>query len=51
MEPPQIRFTTTEDGKRIACAEAGTGPTLVRVLGWFTHIEREWTWGHLPWER
>ena len=21
------------------------------MLGWFTHIEHEWDWGHLPWAR
>ena len=38
----QIRFCTTSDGVRIAYATAGEGPPLVRVLGWFTHLEFEW---------
>jgi class 3 adenylate cyclase len=38
----QIRFCTTSDGVRIAYAIVGQGPPLVRVLGWFTHLEVEW---------
>jgi len=38
----QIRFCTTSDGVRIAYATVGQGPPLVRVLGWFTHLEFEW---------
>ena len=38
----QIRFCTTSDGVRIAYATLGQGPPLVRVLGWFTHLEFEW---------
>ncbi len=37
-----IRFCTTSDGVRIAYATTGQGPPLVRVLGWFTHLEFEW---------
>src|SRR3989337_1010902 len=37
----QIRFCTTSDGVRIAYATVGEGPPLVRVLGWFTHLEFE----------
>jgi pimeloyl-ACP methyl ester carboxylesterase len=31
----------------------GSGPFLVRVLGWFTHLEMEWEWPSLRliWER
>jgi len=38
----QIRFCTTSDGVRIAYATAGEGPALVRVAGWFSHLEFEW---------
>jgi class 3 adenylate cyclase len=38
----QVRFCTTSDGVRIAYATVGQGPPLVRVLGWFTHVEFEW---------
>jgi class 3 adenylate cyclase/DNA-binding CsgD family transcriptional regulator len=39
----QIRFCRTSDGVRIAYATLGQGrPALVRVLGWFSHLEKEW---------
>ena len=38
----QIRFCTTSDGVRIAYATVGEGPPVIRVLGWFTHLEMEW---------
>jgi pimeloyl-ACP methyl ester carboxylesterase/DNA-binding CsgD family transcriptional regulator len=38
----QIRFCTTSDGVRIAYATVGRGPPVVRVLGWFTHLELDW---------
>jgi class 3 adenylate cyclase len=38
----QIRFCKTSDGVRIAYATVGQGPPVVRVLGWFTHLEHEW---------
>jgi class 3 adenylate cyclase len=38
----QIRFCKASDGVRIAYATVGQGPPLVRVLGWFTHLEHEW---------
>ncbi len=37
-----IRFCTTSDGVRLAYATVGEGPPVVRVLGWFTHLEMEW---------
>ena len=43
-----IRFCTTEDGVRIAYAKVGEGPPLVRVLGWFTHLEFDW---NAPWTK
>lgn len=48
-----IRFCTTADGVRIAYSTIGSGPTLVRVLGHFTHLELEWEWPDLRyfWER
>lgn len=42
-----IRFCTTADGARIAYSVVGSGPLLVRVLGWFTHLEMEWEWPDL----
>jgi len=36
-----VRYCTTEDGVQIAYSRVGEGPPLVRVLGWFTHLEYE----------
>jgi pimeloyl-ACP methyl ester carboxylesterase/DNA-binding CsgD family transcriptional regulator len=36
------------DGTRIACARVGSGPPLVYVPGWLTHLELSWA---LPAER
>jgi len=44
-----IRFCTSFDGTRIAHATAGTGPPLVRVGTWLTHLELDWEgpiWSH-----
>ncbi|UCD58030.1 MAG: alpha/beta hydrolase, partial [Candidatus Hydrogenedentota bacterium] len=38
----QIRYCTTSDGVRIAYAITGEGPPVVRVVGWFSHLEYEW---------
>jgi class 3 adenylate cyclase/pimeloyl-ACP methyl ester carboxylesterase len=35
----EIGFATTSDGVRIAYATTGSGPAVVFVLGWATHIE------------
>ena len=46
---PHIRFASSADGARIAFAEAGSGPPLVRVANWFTHLELDWEgpiWPH-----
>jgi class 3 adenylate cyclase len=37
----EIRYCTTSDGVQIAYSVMGQGPPLVRVLGWFTHLEYE----------
>src|SRR5688572_22279724 len=37
-----IRYLRTPDGVRIAWAEAGRGPTLVKASNWLTHLELEW---------
>jgi class 3 adenylate cyclase len=37
-----IRFCTAADGVQIAYSIIGQGPPLVRVIGWFTHLEYEW---------
>lgn len=41
-----IRFCTTPDGVRLAMALYGSGPPLVKVATWLTHIERDPTSGH-----
>lgn len=43
----KIRFCTTSDGVKIAYSVIGNGPLIVRVLGWFTHLEKEWEWPEL----
>ncbi len=45
----RIRFLRTSDGVRLAWAEAGTGPLLVKAANWLTHLEFEWespVWRH-----
>lgn len=50
---PEIRYAQTADGASIAYATNGSGPPLVRVLGWFTHLDIEWEWPSMRriWER
>jgi pimeloyl-ACP methyl ester carboxylesterase len=50
---PEVRYCRTADGASIAYSTHGSGPFLVRVLGWFTHLEMEWEWPalRLIWER
>lgn len=38
----QIGFCTTSDGVRVAYARAGSGPPLLRVGGWLSHVEHDW---------
>ncbi|HEU5286867.1 MAG TPA: alpha/beta fold hydrolase, partial [Candidatus Limnocylindria bacterium] len=45
----RIRFLDTSDGVKLAWAEAGRGPLLVKAANWMTHLEYEWespTWRH-----
>lgn len=45
----RVRFCTSTDKVRIAFAEAGKGPPLVRAAHWFTHIDLDWqsaVWRH-----
>ena len=37
-----VRFTRSADGARIAWAESGKGPPLVRVGHWLSHLELDW---------
>lgn len=44
-----IRYVRTADGVRLAWAEAGTGPVIVKAANWLTHLEYEWespVWRH-----
>jgi class 3 adenylate cyclase/pimeloyl-ACP methyl ester carboxylesterase len=36
----EIGFTRAPDGVRIAYATSGSGPPIVYVIGWFTHLEQ-----------
>ncbi|HEY2604216.1 MAG TPA: alpha/beta fold hydrolase [Thermoleophilaceae bacterium] len=45
----EIRFCTAPDGARLAYSIHGSGPPLVRVATWLTHLERDWrspVWRH-----
>jgi pimeloyl-ACP methyl ester carboxylesterase/DNA-binding CsgD family transcriptional regulator len=45
----RIRYATAPDGIRLAWAEAGTGPPVVKAANWLTHLEYEWespVWRH-----
>jgi pimeloyl-ACP methyl ester carboxylesterase/DNA-binding CsgD family transcriptional regulator len=44
-----VRYVKAPDGTRLACAEAGSGPLLVKAANWLTHLEYEWEspiWKH-----
>ena len=45
----RIHYATTTDGVRLAWADAGAGPPLVKAANWMTHLEDEWqspVWQH-----
>jgi pimeloyl-ACP methyl ester carboxylesterase len=50
VQPEQtIRFCTSADGVRIAYATIGSGPPLVKVANWLSHLEFDWNspvWRH-----
>jgi pimeloyl-ACP methyl ester carboxylesterase/DNA-binding CsgD family transcriptional regulator len=44
-----VRYITASDGIRLATAESGTGPVVVKAANWLTHLEYEWdspVWKH-----
>jgi DNA-binding winged helix-turn-helix (wHTH) protein len=46
----EIQFCTTADGVRIAYANVGQGPPLLKAANWLTHLEYDWQnpiWGKL----
>jgi pimeloyl-ACP methyl ester carboxylesterase/DNA-binding CsgD family transcriptional regulator len=54
MAPPSklrqhIRYVEAGDGARLAWAESGAGPVVVKAANWLTHLEYEWespVWKH-----
>jgi pimeloyl-ACP methyl ester carboxylesterase/DNA-binding CsgD family transcriptional regulator len=45
----RIRYVHSADGTRIAWADAGSGPLLIKASTWLTHLEHEWespVWRH-----
>ncbi|MDN4473993.1 alpha/beta fold hydrolase [Demequina zhanjiangensis] len=45
----RVRFCHAEDGVRIAYAEVGQGPVLMKAANWITHLDLEWgsaVWSH-----
>ena len=49
MTKQTIRFCNSDDGVRIAYAESGEGPPLVKVANWLSHLEFDWdspVWRH-----
>ena len=44
-----IHYVRASDGVKLAWAEAGRGPMLVKAANWLTHLENEWespVWQH-----
>lgn len=44
-----VRYITMSDGTRLAWAETGAGPTVVKAANWLTHLDYEWespVWRH-----
>jgi len=45
----EVRYCTTSDGVRLGYATSGSGPPLVKVSNWLTHLDFEWDspiWRH-----
>ena len=45
----RVRYVTASDGTRLAWADAGGGPVVVKAANWLTHLEYEWespVWKH-----
>jgi pimeloyl-ACP methyl ester carboxylesterase len=39
---PSIQYARTKGGVSIACAAVGSGPSMVIVPGWLSHLEIDW---------
>jgi pimeloyl-ACP methyl ester carboxylesterase/DNA-binding CsgD family transcriptional regulator len=49
MQRQRIHIASTPDNVRLAWAEAGTGPALVKASNWLTHLQYDWespVWRH-----
>jgi pimeloyl-ACP methyl ester carboxylesterase/DNA-binding CsgD family transcriptional regulator len=45
----RVRYVNAADGTRLAWADAGEGPVVVKAANWLTHLEYEWespVWKH-----
>jgi pimeloyl-ACP methyl ester carboxylesterase len=45
----RVRYVTASDGTRLAWADSGSGPVVVKAANWLTHLEYEWdspVWKH-----
>jgi pimeloyl-ACP methyl ester carboxylesterase/DNA-binding CsgD family transcriptional regulator len=45
----RVRYVHASDGTRLAWAESGEGPVVVKAANWLTHLEYEWespVWRH-----
>lgn len=45
----RVRYVKSTDGTKLAWADAGSGPPLVRAANWLTHLEYDWespVWRH-----
>ena len=45
----RVRYIKASDGTRLAWAESGDGPLVVKAANWLTHLEYEWespVWKH-----
>lgn len=45
----RVRYVNASDGARLAWADSGEGPVLVKAANWLTHLEYEWespVWKH-----
>jgi pimeloyl-ACP methyl ester carboxylesterase/DNA-binding CsgD family transcriptional regulator len=49
MSLQRIRYLRASDGVKLAWAEAGAGPVVVKAANWLSHLEYEWespVWRH-----